>query len=99
MMITITDGVTRPNVAIIPPSIPEALNPANVAMLTPIAPGVDCDTAIISIRVFWSNQLYFVASSDRNGIVASPPPTENKPTLKNSKNKVKYIISFHLLNL
>ena len=89
-----TEGATNPKVAIIPPKTEAARKPAKVAILTPIAPGVDCDTAIISINIFSSNQGYLAASSYKNGIVESPPPTENNPTLKNSKNKVKYTIYF-----
>ena len=50
----------------------------------PIGPGVDSDTAIIVDRVVRSNQPYLIAISCKNGIVARPPPTANKPVLKNS---------------
>ena len=38
----------NPNVAIIPPVTPPELNPAYVDIFTPIGPGVDSDTAIMS---------------------------------------------------
>ena len=79
-----TDGSTRATVATTPPSTPAALVPAKVAMLTPMGPGVDSDTAIISASCPELNQPVFSAMALRKGIVAMPPPTEKRPVLKNS---------------
>jgi len=79
---------TIENVAIIPPRIPPALNPAYVAIFIPIGPGVDWDIAIISAIIDFVSQVYLSANSYKNGSVANPPPIENNPILKNSKNKI-----------
>ena len=55
-------------------------------MFTPRGPGVDSEIAIIVDNVSIVNQPYFSPISVKNGIVANPPPTENRPTLKNSIN-------------
>ena len=44
-MIIIIDGVTTPNVAIIPPGMPATLHPTNVAVFTAMTPGVHCPIA------------------------------------------------------
>ena len=46
--ITMTLGVTRPIVAIREPGMPAVVKPTYVAILTPIGPGVDSETATIS---------------------------------------------------
>ena len=45
-----TDGSTSEQVAVMAPGMPAAWKPAYVAELTPSGPGVDSDTAIMSIR-------------------------------------------------
>ena len=87
----ITEGRTSPKVASSPPAIPVVLKPAKVAILIPIGPGVDSETAIISANSDAENQPYFSDKSNKKGSVTSPPPTANKPILKNSKNnKILY---------
>ena len=43
-----TEGVIIPSVATIAPGTPPAVKPTYVAILTPMGPGVDSETAIIS---------------------------------------------------
>ena len=43
-------GVINPDVEIIAPGIPAVTYPEYVAMFTPIGPGVDSETAIISAK-------------------------------------------------
>ena len=64
--------------------LPIALKPAYVAILIPIGPGVDCETAIISTNCSLLNHEYFSLKSNKKGIVTGPPPMANKPILKNS---------------
>ena len=80
----IKDGKTKLKGAIIPYKIPPAFIPANVAIFIPIGPGVDSLTAII---VRSSSCVKYPKLSPifaKNGIVASPPPIEKSPVLKNS---------------
>ena len=53
-------------------------------MLTPIGPGVDSETAIMVVSSWLVNQPVASPMCWRNGMVAMPPPTENRPVLKNS---------------
>ena len=48
MRMMMTAGVTSPSVAMIEPGTPPVIYPTYVAVLTPMGPGVDSDTAIIS---------------------------------------------------
>ena len=82
--ITIILGATNDKVEITPPNGPKVIYPTYVAILMPIGPGVLSLTAIIVLNVSRSNQPYLTAISCKKGIVAKPPPTANKPVLKNS---------------
>ena len=53
-------------------------------MFTPMGPGVDSDTAIMVVRSASVNQPVVAPIFCRKGMVAMPPPTANKPVLKNS---------------
>ena len=53
-------------------------------MLTPMGPGVDSEMAIMLASSPEVNQPVRLPRSVRKGMVASPPPMENRPTLKNS---------------
>ena len=96
---TINDGATKLNVETTAPGNPAALYPAYVAMLTPTGPGVASAIAIMSTIKSLLNQLYLSAISYKNGIVAIPPPKENSPILKNSKNNQKYIINLNFRSI
>ena len=87
-----TDGSTSEQVAMRAPGMPAAWKPAYVAELTPIGPGVDSETAIMSIRSFGVNHGYRSEICLRKGRVASPPPMANRPVLKNSRNSSKKIM-------
>ena len=50
-----------------------------------MGPGVDSDTAIMVVKSPLENQPVREPMSCKKGIVASPPPTANRPVLKNSK--------------
>ena len=54
-------------------------------MLMPIGPGVDSDTASIFIRSVWLYHPVERPMFFRKGNVAMPPPTANRPVLKNSQ--------------
>ena len=56
-------------------------------MFTPMGPGVDSETAIMVVSSWLVNQPVVSPMSWRKGMVASPPPTENRPVLKNSKKR------------
>ena len=51
-------GNTSANVEIIAPGIPKVLNPAKVAIFSPIGPGVKPEIAINCVNSKWVNQLY-----------------------------------------
>ena len=70
--------------AIIAPGMPAALYPAKVAVFTPMGPGVDSATAIISASCALVNHVYLSVMAERKGMVARPPPTAKSPVLKNS---------------
>ena len=88
-IITIRDGNTSPKVAAKPPQMPAALKPPYVAILTPMGPGVDSETAIISASCCLLNQSYLSVSSIRKGMVTKPPPIASSPILQNSQNKTR----------
>ena len=54
-------------------------------MLTPMAPGVDSEMAIMLASSPEVNQPVRCPMSVRKGMVARPPPMANSPALKNSK--------------
>ena len=58
-------------------------------MLTPIGPGVDSLIATMVVKSVRLNHPYFNDISCKKGIVASPPPMENNPVLKNSQHNNK----------
>ena len=80
----ITDGKASAKLASTPPITPEVLKPAKVDMFTPMGPGVDSATAIISAMSECVNQFVLSDIAYKNGRVAKPPPTENKPVFMNS---------------
>ena len=59
IMTFVKEGKTIALVAISEPKIPAVLNPAKVAILSPIGPGVTDDTPNIIINSFEVNQSYF----------------------------------------
>ncbi len=63
-MIIITDGTTKPIVAERAPNTPAVVKPVNVAIFTPIGPGVDSDTAImLDISFIFIHSGYLTAIS------------------------------------
>ena len=56
-------------------------------MLTPMAPGVDSEMAIMSASSPEVNHPVRAPMSVRKGMVARPPPTEKSPVWKNSKKR------------
>ncbi|MBV1710081.1 MAG: chromate transporter, partial [Erysipelothrix sp.] len=70
-IIKITPGMIRASEAMIPPANDPTVNPAYVAMLIPMGPGVDSDIAIISTSIAAVNQFVLTVRSFAGGIIAS----------------------------
>ena len=80
----INDGIISDVVASIEPIIPDVFKPAKVATFIPTGPGVIDATAIIWVSSLTEYQPYTSDKWYKKGMVAYPPPKENKPILKNS---------------
>ena len=74
------EGTITAKVAITAPKKPDVVYPQKVATFMPTGPGVTEDIAIIFASC--SVEYHFCVSAIwyKNGIVAYPPPKENKPT-------------------
>ena len=55
----------------------------------PMGPGVDSEMAIMSVIKDWEYQPVDSDSRCKKGRVAMPPPTANRPILKNSQKSCK----------
>jgi len=78
----IRDGRTKDTGPIIAPKIPNCLKPTYVAIFIPVGPGVLWAIATILPTSTAVYQPVFLPISYRNGRVARPPPTANKPVVK-----------------
>ena len=88
-------GSTTPNVVMHPPMTPARLVPMNVAMLMEMAPGVLSAMAKMSSSSLWVSQPRFSTTSCSIIVsMAYPPPKENSPILKKTRNIFRLSLSF-----
>ena len=89
-------GRIRLKVVRMAPGTPNMWNPTYVAMLMPMGPGVDSETAtMLAMSAFVNQSGWVFDMSVMKGRVASPPPTAKRPVLKKFRQRRRSVFMRH----